>query len=316
VFIEAAENFSAVAGSYARGHVYDVADLDGREWCRKGLARETVQNPPHVASLLARLDDGAGRPCLFLPFVGEFGHEIMSHVRLVHFHKASRKVVCCRPGAEVLYPSADEYVTDWMDPISDRHRVATIRYTLSIWEEIEAKYPGFKPIPAGNLLPEQEIFIVRQDERIPFRPKNRGLWADVVLGIRRRDFARERNWPHWQQLADAIGAEGFSVGVAGRRPTTEDVRGQVWHTGDYDTDAAIELMRHCRLYIGTDTGISHLAAEVGCPMLLFRETHCGSRDLTPRMEQVNPGITEIVRSGWTRPDLVIAHALQRLRGQL
>src|SRR5690606_19352583 len=121
-----------------RGFVYECDEAEGEELVRRGLAEETQTPPPHIADLLARLDDGAGEPVLFLPFVGEFGHLSMSHVRMVHFHRASRKAVCCQPGQEVLFPSADEYFTDWTDPIRDKDRVGTLRDRKIPWPNIEA----------------------------------------------------------------------------------------------------------------------------------------------------------------------------------
>src|SRR5437763_14726795 len=103
MFIEATETFASANGNYLRRHIYDVEPATAAPWLTAGLAKQTTKPPPHVAELLAKLDDGAGKACVFLPFVGEFGHLIMSHIRLVHFHKASRKIVCCRPGEEVLF---------------------------------------------------------------------------------------------------------------------------------------------------------------------------------------------------------------------
>ncbi len=42
---------------------------------------------------------------LFLPFVGEFGHEVMAHVPFVHRARVKHKIVCCRPGNEACIPA-------------------------------------------------------------------------------------------------------------------------------------------------------------------------------------------------------------------
>jgi hypothetical protein len=257
---------------------------------------------PHEL-LLDRLTHGKDKPCLFLPFVGEFGHEIMSHIRLVHFHHAKEKVVCCRPGHEVLYPSATSFVTDWEDPIPDFRKVGTLRNRVLRWPELRVRYPDHYAVKAGMLAPEQEVMIIEPGQRIPFQPKKRGLTADVVLGVRNRAFCPERNWKHWQQLADAITAAGLTFAVIGRKDTSCELTGQTHHSGDYDTDAAIELLQNCKLYVGTDSGTSHLAAEVGAKMLLFRETAGRSRDLTVRMAEVNPDRVEQMdgAGGWEDP---------------
>ncbi|MBV8782418.1 MAG: hypothetical protein JO353_13565, partial [Phycisphaerae bacterium] len=150
---------------------------------------------------------------------------------------------------------------------------------------------------------------------IPFNPRRRGLKADVLLGVRQRQFCPERNWLHWQSLADAITAAGYSFAVIGNPDTATSLDGQVCRSGDYDTDTAIELLRGCKLYIGQDSGNSHLAATAGAPMLLFREEACMSRDLTGRMERVNPGRVEVMRGVWNDPPAIIARAIERIKNE-
>lgn len=299
--------------SYRRGQIYEVPAVLGREWIAKGMAAISFTPPPHVARLLMRLDYGEGHPCLFLPFLGEFGHLIMSHIRLVHFHRGARKVVCCRPGEEVLFPSADEFVTDWADPVKDIDRVSTMRDQSFDWPELCARFPDHAPIHAGNLEPDQEIWPIESAQRIPFAPEPRGFDADVVLGVRHREFAPERNWPHWQRVADAITAAGYTFAVIGNKETSRDLAGQVCHSGDFDTAAAVELLRNCKLYIGQDSGNSHLAAAVGARMLVFRETSSGSRDLVDGyMKRINPGRIEKMISGWDFPARIAIRACEIL----
>lgn len=314
MYVRMIETLGTPAERLVTGEVYDLDVEQAEQLVRAGLAAPTTDPPRHIAQLLARLDDGADRPCLFLPFVGEFGHLCMTHIRLVHWHKARIKVVCCRPGEEVLYPSATSVVTDWRDPIPDAERVATIRDARPEWPDIVARYPDHHPVRAGNLDPRQELYAINGSERVPFDPRRRDLRADVVFGVRFRAFSPERNWMYWQRVADAVSDAGFTFAVIGHRATSYDLRGQYCHTGDLDTDAAVELLQTCRLYVGTDSGNSHLAAAVGAPMMIFRETAGGSRDLTPRMEQANPGRVEVIREGWDRPDAVISAVLDRLRG--
>jgi hypothetical protein len=309
MFVKMISNQSVAGDVYRRGVIYDLVDVIGASWIRAGVAVRSLTPPPFIEQMMAKLDDGASKPCLFLPFVGEFGHEIMTHIRLVHFHRASEKVVCCRAGSEVLYPSAIEHVTDWRDPVPDKLRIATMRHNSYDWSAIQHLYPGHHVVKAGGLTPSQELVAIEPDKAIPFQPKRRGLRADVIFGVRRRKFAPERNWEHWESLAAAATCAGLTFAVMGDRPTSFDLSGQTVHTGDLDTDAAIELLQTCKLYVGTDSGGSHLASTVGAKMLLFREMNGGSRDLTSRMSQVNPGRIEVVPGGWNRPNAVASQML-------
>ncbi len=300
---------------FLKGKQYEVTDTIGQHWIDAGLAAPTNILPPANAELYQRLEPGAGKACLFLPFVGEFGHQVMTHIRIVHWHKAKTKTVCCRKGEEVLYPSAKSFVTDWVDPIPDEWRVASNRTIPTPWPKLVAKYPRLFHVHAGALTPEQELVAINPAERIPFKPKLRGLKADVVLGVRHRQLFTERNWPAWHRTAEALTAQGISFAVIGAKPTSLDLPGQVCHSGDLDTDAAVELLQNCRLYVGTDSGNSHLASTVGCEMLLFREEQSGSRNLVPRMEQVNPGRIQLVPDGWKQPGRVFENIISSLKAK-
>jgi hypothetical protein len=227
---------STEQGPYRGGEIYELPDADALRWINQGIAKPSAQPPHHVIEFYGRLDMGAGKPTLFLPSVAEFGHRILTGYRIVHWHKASRKVVCCRPGEEVLYPSADQFELNWTDPVDDAKRGGT--GPALRWPEIEARYPGYTCIQTGNLSPEQEKLCINPEQRIPFRPKLRGLKADVCLGVRHRAFCREKNWPGWQLVADALTANGYTFAVIGSRPTTMDLKGQTHTSADYDTDAS------------------------------------------------------------------------------
>jgi Glycosyltransferase family 9 (heptosyltransferase) len=307
MFVKMLESLGTPAGPHEAGEIYEVPDAIGVSWVRACMAEPSRRPPSFHVEFLKRLDDGAGEPCLFLPFLGEFGHLVMSHLRIVHFHRASRKIVCCKPGQEVLFPGAAAFCTDWTDPVPDDRKVASMRSCAFEWPRLINAWPGRHVVHSGNLTRSQEVICIEPNQRIAFRPKRRGLIADVVLGIRKRGFAPEKNWPHWHMLAAMLRAEGLTFAVAADRLTSFDLQGQVCHSGDYDTDAAVELMSNCRVYVGTDSGASHLAATVGSPMVVWRLDREQHRDLLPRMQQVNPDVT-IVPQGWDHPRDVL-HAI-------
>src|SRR5690606_22428800 len=163
---------------------------------------------------------------------------------------------------------ADAFFTDWIDPIPDKRRMGTHRNEIIPWPNIEARFPDHLPWRAGGLTLEQELHCINPDQRITFKPKLRGLKADVVLAPRARAFGAERTWQHLAAVAQSTTPAGDTFAAVGGKDSAQDLPGQVYHTRG-DCDAAIELMQNCRLYIGTDSGASHLASTVGCPMLVF-----------------------------------------------
>lgn len=312
MYVKMLRSLVTPAETFAAGRVYDVGPSLAKRWEEEGKALPTDECPPAIKTLQQRLEHGAGRSCLFLPPAGmEFGHEVMTHLRIVHFHKASYKVVCCRSGNEVLYPSADAFVTDWHDPIPDEYRVGTVRSRQVSFPDLQQRFPSLTAIPAGGLTNEEALCCISPDQRILFTPKIRGIRSDVVLGIRQRKFWTARNWSHWQWVADRLRKKGITYSVIGTKETSQTLVGQQHHSGDYDTDAAIELLRGCSLYVSTDCGASHLAATVGVPMLLFRESESGSPDLIPRMQMVNPHSIQRI-DGWDHPGEVVRGTLEFL----
>jgi hypothetical protein len=127
---------------FRKGDRYEVDMAHGVSFIRSGAAIQTTQPPEIIERLLARLEIGAGGKAIFLPNAGiEFGHTVMTGIRIVEFSRATEKIVCCRPGEQVLYPSATGFCTDWTDPIPDAKRVGTMRDTQLLWPEIAARYP-------------------------------------------------------------------------------------------------------------------------------------------------------------------------------
>jgi hypothetical protein len=157
----------------------------------------------------------------------------------------------------------------------------------------------------------QEMHAIHPETRIPFRPKLRGLRVDVAVGVRHREFAADRNWApeNWRRVAEALTAAGLTFAVIGRRETSYDLPGQSLHAGDYDTDAAIEILQTCRLFVGSCSGAAHLASAVGPQMLVFRYDD-GQTRFIDRMETINPGRVTYLPDGWKDAGIVAARAVE------
>jgi len=307
--------------TYREGKTYEVEDDLAAEFIKLESATIADGLPEEIADYHARMEIGKGKKCIFLPWWGEFGHQIMHNVRMVHFHEASEKIVCCRGGDKCLYPTADSYMVDWKDPMQDKDRGGSGRREIK-WPEILKNFPNHTPVNFGNLSPWQEFnCAIEPAKKIDLsKPKwgyqKSGLKADVVLGIRERQFCPAKNWDvkNWQHIADKIIKAGYTVAVAGKRPYTNDVKGQVVHSGDWaETSASVELLESCKLYIGSDSGISHLASLVGCRMIVFREEGMKYRSYIHRMIETagHANVTELCNV-WSDPEFIVSKALSIL----
>ncbi|MBV8780742.1 MAG: hypothetical protein JO353_05030, partial [Phycisphaerae bacterium] len=141
---------------FQQGLIYDFTERVGRHFIQQGIGEFSADPPSDIAALLDRIAAGENKPCLFLPFIGEFGHQVMWHMRYVQFHRASEKIVCCREADRVLYPSATEFVCDWTDPLTDIQRVGTNRHGDPEWTELRERFPNHVPLASGGLSMSQE----------------------------------------------------------------------------------------------------------------------------------------------------------------
>jgi hypothetical protein len=106
-------------------------------------------------------------------------------------------------------------------------------------------------------------------------------------------------------------AEGFTVGLIGRQETSFDLPSADVRSWEYDDASAnIELLQNCKLYLGTDTGTSHLAAFCSTPMIVFRDP--GPWPLVDRMAQTTKSFFKFLPEAWDSPPQVIEAALSYL----
>lgn len=261
-----------------------------------------------------------GDATLFLPHYGEFGWRILTSVRYIHQHLAAKKIVCCRHGDECLYPGAAHFFYDWENPIPDDRR--SKHASANQQDLIEASAADRRIIDVHFRMGAVPSFTVQSDPaallsiRPPISARPALARVDVAMGARWRVAGKSRNWPaeHWGRLCVGLRAAGISYGFVGL-PTgeLEDVQRTAIATAsahpDGPTAGAVDLLSHARLYAGTDTGTTHLAALVGLPIVLWRS----AEGLTPLVAKANPKPTTILPdAAWDDPDA----ALAAIRAQL
>jgi hypothetical protein len=130
--------------------------------------------------------------------------------------------------------------------------------------------------------------------------------ADVLVAPRLRELAPERNYPHWPEIAAALAANGYTVGVIGRPDISLPIPAAQVRSWDFQwpDNAVVELMKTCRLYIGTDTGPTHLAGLLSTPTLAFRDS-----GYLWAAHQASRGPWIEVPDGWKYPEDVVEQAL-------
>jgi hypothetical protein len=112
---------------------------------------------------------------------------------------------------------------------------------------------------------------------------------------------------------------GFTITIVGDADSSYDfdfVNHRTWHSCR-PGEAAVHALEHARLYIGTDTGPTHLAALVSPALLVFRNEAC------PYQNYIADVVCPVAASrkipcsyllgGWGSPSAVQESAISFLR---
>lgn len=258
---------------------------------------------------------------VFLPFYGEFGHFIMEHIRYVHGYQIERKIVLCEEGQQSLFPTANGFRFDWWNPIPDdkrqqhnsncaRYKEAVLMYNTILRERLAKDYPGAVIVRPGSKGQPWYDCRWHVSDSIKFRPSvEPALEAcDVVMAPRLRGHD-SRNFMHWSKVIAACKAKGLSVGIVGHPKGTMRVEGidaKGWDHPGGIVAGMVDLLSRCKMYLGTDTGVSHLAALMDAPMVIFRYDGDDSPDMCGIMHRATKGfIKQLPSNVWHRPQMVI-----------
>ena len=254
------------------------------------------------------------------PFFGEFGVMVMEHLRYVHVLQADQKIVCCERGQECLFPSATEFFTDFTNPVEDANRVHHGPFRLrpeyliavdEIYKRVVALHPNV-PIVKPEYPSRQQAC-----RTIKFKPAAAVALPSVDIAIcpRYRQFSTVKNWSHWTETVQALHDYGFTIGIAGTEDTCFSLSADAyaWNHPAGATAGAVDLLAHCRLYLGTDTGVSHLAALMDTPQLVFGYWDENNPNCTNMMQISNRKFCRVLLEAWDKPEQIITAALAYLR---
>lgn len=251
---------------------------------------------------------------LFPPYFGEVGWWIMRHVRFVHQHPAKMKIVACQRGQEPLFPTAHDFYYDWENTIPDHLRgddndALAISVKAPIIARMQAIWQPATVCPTldfGRTLLPVKFQLGEIPAVLP--------GVDVAICPRYREHVPQRNWPHWVWLADQLVVRGLKVGVVGSQESSQETMANVraWEHPLGATAGTLDLLRHCKVYLGTDTGPSHLAALMDVSMILFMKLLHGSLMVNEIKAGTAREILDLGADGWDHPEHVLQVVLRKV----
>lgn len=245
--------------------------------------------------ILKTMYEGSDKPTIFMPNYGDFGPVAHKLIKIIHFFKAPAKIVCCKKGEEAYYPSADGFYYRWEDFVEEKHKWAFFSKGKISGLGANEKYLIYKEkycdeynrikLEFGDSWNYVELwkfsvdFIFEKYDhlfRFKLSPKTTyNISTDVVISPRNRESRKESNFLHWEDIIDKLNNKGYSVGCVGSKEESFDLENSAINAWDYEdlSSAVIELLSNCKLYLGLDTGVSHLAGFMSVPMILFSDAN-------------------------------------------
>lgn len=254
----------------------------------------------------------------FYPYAGEFGVGIFGYALPFHYANAKHKIACIPKGYECFFPSANQFIYDYPGPnwnthcqkdgdllpkpdlryesfdFGEKKRAYHKFYKWKLDERIQFKKFIFDNI--GNDVRVRNISHRRilKDPittlplflfaKIPFKNPNKyGIKVDVVFSNRKHGVIKNgdyRSFLKWPETIKHLRGKGLTVGGIGKKESSFDNL-EVINNFDFDSpnEAALEMLHNAKYYIGTDTGVTHLAMNfLNLKSLLFR-----LRDWTPNL---------------------------------
>lgn len=260
----------------------------------------------------------------YLPFRGELGWMITSHVKRFHNDPYHKKIVCIKPGFECLFPTADKFFYRWQD-IQDKYKAGVIKPNEFELAELRANEEELDKQRIREDFGDDVVFVSASD----ITWDNRHVWkdakfvpkykyevslahTDVVLCPRFREMDAYRNWKeeHWQKVLDSLTAQGLKVGICGAKDSTFHLEG-AW-TYSYiegcGVDKDIQLMTKTKLVVGQESGLQYLAHLCQKPFFCIDYSHPESvlhQNPGVPFKHWNTGVVGECGKVWHDPDLLI-----------
>lgn len=247
------------------------------------IPKEDIDKSPILSCML----EPESNPVVFLPNHGEFGATIDKLIKIVSYKQSPHKVVCCKKGEESLFPDANEFYYDWDDFVEDEYKWGLFaqprkknpnrhkhKENLSLEFEKIKKHFGDKfayihmwPFSRDDVFSKySHLFRVELKSKL-----NEIKKVNVVISPRLRSSRPENNFLGWDYVCKRLKDKGYSIGCVGSANGSMKIKESSINSWDYgdNSSACISMLKNCDLYLGLDTGVSHLASMISCPIIVF-----------------------------------------------
>lgn len=268
---------------------------------------------------------------VLLPWRGEFGQMLMTHVRFAAAMQWGI-VVCCKPGDEPLFPRATEFFYDWVMPEDSKRNTKflssreNMEYQDALKVRLAVKYPDaefWHPLQGAK---PQHCRFSRNHDFVP-QPRCPApmFFPEVLVAPRWRRHGEHRNFQYWPDVVSRLIHAGVTVGLIGTQESSvpcPQVSDQLraW-SYPQNLGTTLHWMQRCKLVLTTDSGMAHLAVLARAPLkVIYGEPGVetgspkGWKWVLPQMQEHAYNHCEPILHGWDDPQRVYTEALHYFAG--
>lgn len=206
---------------------------------------------------------------IILPHYGEFGFFVFHHLRYC-YSILKPHLICCRRGQECLFPKASGFLYEWENPVPDNRRAQdggkrNAKIIRLYDQELRRKF--FHSHPDYSVIrPKYKNCWLTRNIKYPVTVNSYFPPQDIVVATRKRGMSPDRNL-NWDNLIKEF--SHLKIGIVGAKESSVDYGlTSAWQHPDGETAGTIDLLQKCKLFIGGDSGIAHLAAMLNIPSLV------------------------------------------------
>ena len=256
------------------------------------------------------------RTYLALPYFGEFGWFILSHVPQVNeFSKINPTTVACRKGQEFLFPFAKSFLydydtlkvnSDFLNKKHQEHEYSKLSRHLYVQSQFKDTFATRRK---KDIYTKAPIYINDINK----------YKIDISIGARDRDWEAFRNYSHWQSIINFCKSQGLSVGICGIRGGTMNLKNIDMYSYDLEntTRGCAEMMNNAKMVINLDSGLMHLAALLEIKQYAIRawpeKNTKRNRTYNQGVKLSNGNVNEVPYAAYQNASIVIQRIKQEFK---
>lgn len=212
---------------------------------------------------------------------GEFGFKCMNAFKFIEYHPSNNKKVFDAKNNSAFYPNAE---------LINCSVPGECKIHQHLWHGHSFTNYKLSDIP---------LYVMTTIEYQIDDPVD----IDILICPRSLNKAPKRNYKYWEELVESLLIDNVRIGVCGLAKETcaalvEDTRLiKSWEcAGETPSSKLLKMMKGCKLYIGGDTGPTHLVHNFHKPSILFRMVD-GTPNRIKDYSAVNPHIEYLETRG-------------------